>query len=504
MPRSTARALLAFSLAAATILASGPIAARAQLVADQPLTLEDTIAMALKKNFDLQMQAISNESQKESVNIARAVFDPTLTASITRNLSQQASNTSRLDGAQTQGPRSDNTTWRLGVSQLLGATNGTVSVSTNLTRAATNTTNALFNPQFGNGISVNLDQPLLRNAGSAAAKSNLERTKLGVTIANFNYTSQVLSLIASIESAYYNLVASRETLHIRQSSLELAVNLFEENKVKRATGTMIDLDVSSAELGVARARGTLVQAEQSVRDAEDNLLNLLNAGDYSVRPGPVKFENYTEGAPSFDTAYKLARDHYPQTQTQTETLKQLQIDLDTAKRNLLSDLRLTGSLGYTAKATNVGYGEAVSNLPDQHGNNWSLGLNYTLPWGRRADNARYRQAQLAFTSNKLRFDQLEQDLIRLVRVAVRTVETNLIAVEIAAQASALSEKQYAQQKSRFDAGLSTSRLVLQAQDDLEATRNTELNAKLTLRRAATELNRLQGTSLQRYRVQLPQ
>ena len=106
-------------------------------------------------------------------------------------------------------------------------------------------------------------------------------------------------------------------------------------------------------------------------------------------------------------------------------------------------------------------------------------------------------------SQKLRIDQLEQQLMVSVRTSVRSVETNLAAVEIASKATVLSEKQYEQQKARFDAGLSTSRAVLQAQDDLENTRFQELSAKVTLRRAAVELRRLEGTSIQRYGVQLP-
>ena len=75
-------------------------------------------------------------------------------------------------------------------------------------------------------------------------------------------------------------------------------------------------------------------------------------------------------------------------------------------------------------------------------------------------------------------------------------------LEIASKATELSLKQYELQKARFDAGLSTSRLVLQAQDDLEAARVNELAAKVTLRTSVAELNRLQGTSIQRFRVQL--
>jgi outer membrane protein TolC len=90
-----------------------------------------------------------------------------------------------------------------------------------------------------------------------------------------------------------------------------------------------------------------------------------------------------------------------------------------------------------------------------------------------------------------------------VRIAVRAVETNLVAVEIAQKATELATRQYEQQKARFDAGLSTSRIVLQFQDDLEAARNSELSAKLNLRRAVSELRRLEGTSLQRFKVEMP-
>ena len=187
-----------------------------------------------------------------------------------------------------------------------------------------------------------------------------------------------------------------------------------------------------------------------------------------------------------------------------ETLKQLTIDLETARRNTLPDLDLNATLGYSALATNRGYDQAISNLPRENGNNWQIGLNYSMPWGRQADKARYRIAQTNINSQKLRIDQLEQNLLVNVRSAVRAVETNLAAVEIAGKATELAARQYDQQKARFDAGLSTSRLVLLAQDDLETARFQELTARLALRRAAAELARLEGSSLERFRVQIPE
>ena len=265
-----------------------------------------------------------------------------------------------------------------------------------------------------------------------------------------------------------------------------------------------DLDVLSAEVGVANARRALVVAQQTVSDREDALLNLINLPEFDTRPGPVAFNDYTGDVPSFATSYKLARDRYPDSLSQQDTIKQFELDLIVARKNLQPTLSLDGSLGYTAKATRDGYNQAIANLPNDHGNNWSLGLSYSMPWGQKSDKANYRSTLATVKSQKVRLEQLEQNLVVNVRTAVRAVETNIVAVEIAAKATELSAKQYDLQKARFDAGLSTARLVLQAQEDLETARFNELAAKVALRQANTEVSRLEASSLQRYRVQLPQ
>jgi outer membrane protein len=517
MPRLSARALLALSLAAATAYAQAPAAGSTQTpaqppivgsneppAADKPFTLEDAIALALKKNFDLQISGYAVANAKDALAIQQAGFDPTITASGRKSVSQAASTTSTLEGTLSQGPRTDTTTMSVGATlPKIPVTNGSLSVNTNLSRSATNSRNALVNPSFGNGISANLNQPLLNGAGRFMAQSAVERARLGVNIASINYKSRVLTVISDTENAYYNLVAARETLRIRQLTFEYNQKLFEENQARRTTGVATDLDVLSAEVGVANARRGIVQAEQSVRDAEDRLLNLVNVPNFDVRVGPVSFDEYRDGAPSFATSYKQAREYYPDTMSTEEAIKQLKIDLETARRNQLPDLDLTASLGYTARATSAGYEQAIANMPNDHGNNWSVGLNYSMPWGKHADKARYRTAQTNLLSRQAQLEQLEQTLLVNVRTAVRAVEANLATVEIATKATELAARQYEQQKARYDAGLSTSRLVLLAQDDLENARFQELSARVTLRRAAAELHRLEGSSFQRFGVQLP-
>jgi len=496
MSRYLARAL------AALVLTLPLAPARAQTptppVTGQPLSIEECIALAMKKNFDLQIQGFTTEVAKENLVIAKTDFSPTLTASSNRSLTRGIQLIQQPDGTFLSRPRDVNSTdFSFGASERLAQTNGTVSLGTTLNRNSTGT------PRYSSGITGSINQPLLRNAGPTAAKSNIERTKIGVNIALLNYRSRVLTVIRDTENAYYNLVSARETIRIRQLTLDRNEVLFQENKARRATGVMTDLDVLSAEVGVANARRALVIAQQTVADREDALLALINQPEFDARPGPVAFDNFKGNVPSFAASYKLARDRYPDALSQQETIKQLEIDLATAKRNQLPTLNLTASLNYNTN--DQSYGSAFTNLAnDDHNDRRQFGLNYTMPWGLQADKARYRSAVLSRNSQKVRLDQLEQALVVNVRTAVRAVETNILAVDIAAKATELSARQYDLQKARFDAGLSTARLVLQAQEDLETARFNELAAKLALRQANAEVTRLEGSSIDRYRVQLPE
>jgi outer membrane protein TolC len=123
--------------------------------------------------------------------------------------------------------------------------------------------------------------------------------------------------------------------------------------------------------------------------------------------------------------------------------------------------------------------------------------------GQKSDKARERQSLATLSREQTRLRLIEQNIEVQVRSAVRSVETNLESVKIATLASNLSQRQYELEKAKFDAGLSTSRRVLEAQNDLETARISELQAKVTLHIATAALHRLEGSSLQRYAIQLP-
>ena len=117
-----------------------------------------------------------------------------------------------------------------------------------------------------------------------------------------------------------------------------------------------------------------------------------------------------------------------------------------------------------------------------------------------SDKARYRSAMASLRQQQTRLQQIEQNLLVNVRTAVRAVDTNRQSVEIVAKATELAQRQYELELARFKAGLSTSRQVLQTQDDLETARVNELQAIVNLRTAVANLHQLDSTSIARFHV----
>jgi outer membrane protein len=453
------------------------------------LTIEQCIARALEKNFDLKVETFSTDIARESLNVANAAFDPTFTASAQRSVTQ--------DAPAVDGTRSDTTDARVGVIQFL-ATGATVNLSASVDRSAGNFAAYAFNPVYNSDVALVVKQPLLRGAGIAYNRSLIERTRLGVTIAHLNFKSSVLQVVHDTEAAYYNLVFAREQRVVKQHSLALAERLFEENKTRKLTGVATDLDVLSAEVGIANANNGVVIAEQAVHNSEDTLIALIGQFEFDVDLGTVALVPYQEPSPSFDLSYKLARENQPDYIATQTTIKQLQLDAASAKSASRPTLDLGGSVGYNG--ADRSYRGAIDQVPNGDAHSWELDLSLSVPWGLHADRARYRSALASLRQQEVRLKSIEQNLLVKVRSAVRAVDTNTQSVEINRKATELATRQYELELARFKAGLSTSRVVLQVQDDLETARVNQLLAQVNQRIAIANLHQLESSSLQRYRI----
>lgn len=458
------------------------------------LTLEECIARALRKNFDLEVGRYNPTIAKDQIDVAKGFYEPQLAVTGSTGETKTVSATT---GASASSKTSD---LRVGVTQELYS--GTsLSASSSIDRSSTNPA-FIFNPAYDADLTLGVRQSLLRGFGTTIGKAPIERAKIGLDRANLDFQGQILEVIQSTENAYFNLAYARGDLAVREFSLALAQRLYDEAKTRRLTGVATDLDVLTGEVGVANARRALLQSGQTVKDRQDALLALIGQFELDAPVGVVRFSDAPATAPVYATSLAIARENQPEYLSAKAAIKQYQIDVRLAHDAAKPDLSVGAAVGLNG--TNRSSSSAYGDVFDRDNQAWQVDFAFNYPWGRGAERARERQSRATLSREESRLRQLEQFLEVNVRAAVRSVETNIESVRIASLASSLSQKQYELEKARFDAGLSTSRRVLEAQDDLETARVSELQARVELHTSIAALHRLEGTGLQQYAATVQQ
>jgi outer membrane protein TolC len=476
---------------------AAPVEVPAPEATGPTLTLQECVRLALARGFDLEIERQSLSIAQDNVPIARSTFLPILSATTGKSVARTAAE------ARAGLPASMSSTVDAGagVSQRL-ITGTQFSLDLNNNHFNTDPAIASLNPAYSSDVTLSVRQPLLKGFGTRLNSQVIRRAELGLNVADNNYESRALDVIQGTENAYYLVTGARDQLQVFRSSLQLAQALLSEAQSRRTAGMATGLDVLQAEVGVANARRSVLEAQRTVRASEDALTSLIGRFQFDTPLGPTRADEdaSSEPAPTIAQSYQLATERYPALRNARVTLEIAQLDVQFARNDLLPSVDLDLALGFNGNdSTRRG---SFSGITEPDGHTWQAGISITYPLGRVAEKARFRQTRYALTQAELIEKQLEQDVLVAVRNAVRDVETSRESVTIATQAADLAQRQYEAETDRFRAGLSTSRRVLEAQTDLESARVANLQARLDLQTARAALRRLEGTSLQRYGITL--
>jgi outer membrane protein len=480
-----------------------------------PVDLQNVVGVALGRNFTVRIQQDNVFEAVDAVDVQKAAFEPDFNFNANKQVAYQPANEVQASnpGTTTVAPgqgvspvtfftTATTTTLETAAFTLNDTlvTGGTVTAGYTLVRSDYDPVYTLPNPSFASTASIQVTQPLLKGAGTDYNRAALESARLGVRISNLNFKSTILTMVLNVETTYYNLLYQREQYKVQEEELKQAQQLLDENTQKRQTGTLTDLDVMNARAGVATAQNQLILDMQAVHNSEDSLLQLLGDRNFTTAVGEIQFPDVGEPEVSFARSYKLARDNGPSLAVAQATIEQFKLTALKAKRDALPELNVNGGLAYSSYAATAG--QSLTN--NWNGYNWTGGVTLNIPWGLKASRAEYHSALSQVHSQQIAYDQADQNLVVLVRADVRAVETSEASVRSSAENTRFNEKAYELTKAQFDAGLATSYLVLQAQNTLETARVSELQAKVSLLLAIANLRFLEGSSLQLYRINLPE
>jgi len=476
------------------------------------LTREEAIRMAVANNSALAASRYDPQISGERVAAAKAVFVPTLSSALERNhATTPSSNLFSGEDPLTTAYWSGSA----GVGQLLPWAGSSYNVSFNTVRTTTTNPLATFSPALTGALQAVFSQPLLRDRKTDNARAQLDITTREREISDLRLQEDIARTSADAESGYWALVAARASVDVQQRSLDLALELERTNRARVDVGQSPPLDLVAAQAEVAQRRENLIVARTTALQAEDVLRSIIfepgRSDFWTARIEAADAVPPAGPSPDVDTAVRRALNQRPDI---AEARKQIQID-DTnvllSKNQTLPDLRLqaaylTNGLGGTKlirtggfPGTIVGtektpFGTVLDQVITADFPTWSLGFTLTYPLGKSVEEANYARAKLERDQAQARVRNIELIAVRQVRDAALRLEQNRQRIETAEQGRTLAEQRVDAEQRRFEVGMSTSFLVIQAQRDLAEARNNELQAKLAYQLAVIAFETAQTTS----------
>jgi outer membrane protein TolC len=490
-------------LIAALVLTSWNARAQAPIAANQApaagelvtLTRDEAVQRALANNADLAALRFDPAISAERVAAARGAFVPTLSTALQRNSeSTPSSNLFSGDSAIATDFWSGGAT----VGQLL-PWGGTYDVSFNSARTSTTNPLTTFTPSLTSSIQAVFSQPLLRNFKTDAARAQLDLSLRSREIADLRLQESVARTSGDAETAYWSLVSARAAVAVQQRSLDLALELERTNRARVDVGQSPPLDLVTARAEVAQRRENLIVARTAALQAEDVLRALIfdptRTDFWNARLEPADAVPPAGAPPDVDAAVRRALAERPDI---AEARKQIQIGDTTvllSRNQTLPDLRLqatyvtnglggsrllrTGGFPGTVVGTeNTSFGTVLGQVFTSDFPTWTLGFTLNYPLGKSVEEANLARARLERDQSAARLRSVELVAVRQVRDAALRLEQNRQRIETAQLGRELAEQRLDAEQKRFEVGMSTSFLVIQAQRDLAVARNNELQASL--------------------------
>jgi outer membrane protein TolC len=472
------------------------------------LSMAEAVDRALAANVDLAQQRLRPPQAEERVKEAQGAYDVQLGV----NASYLSENLP-VDTALAGAPPLDTQTMDVGVSlERKLDTGGSVRLGFDSQRSSTNAAYALFDPAYRSGLSLRVQQPLLRDRAIDADRERLRRLRKEASAADLELQDVVSGIRAEVRRRYYDLIAAIDAHRASETSLELARALLTQNRSRVAAGAAGSLEIAEAEAEMATRLEDVIVADAAVRAAEDGLKRLILPRDaeaslWRARIVPTDPPSADRLDLDVEAAVTRALDGRLDIAAARRRVEAVEIsagflrDQSKARVDLVASYATAGldgtelirdTFGGPVRGTvSGGYGDAVRSAFGQDHRTWTVGVNVSHAIGNRRGKALAARGHLEQEDARAELRRLEMDVIAEVREAARGVETGFQRLEATRAAHALQVERLRAEERRREAGMSTTFLVTQAQRDLALAEVAEIRAVADYGKSLVELERVQ-------------
>lgn len=404
-----------------------------------------------------------------------------------------------------------------------------------------NATTALFNPIDTGSLQLGITQNLLNGFGLSVNKRAYHKAQNNLKSTDLQFKAQVIATVTNVVNLYWDLVQFNDDLKVKQQSLQLNTQLYEDNKKRADLGAIAPIDIIQAEADMKSSQQDVITEESQVLNQEMILKSVLTRSGLDnpavalariVPTDQVDVPSQEPVIPIQDLIAEAlaARPEVVQNQISLENAR---LDLLGTRNNLLPTLQAYANLSNAGQAGTItstpqpifdsqghvlgyrqlgpgdvnsflvgGYGTVLSQLFSRNFPNYSAGVQLTFQLRNRANQADMITSELQYRQSQIQDKQLHNSIKLNVMNAWTSLRNARAAYDTAVVARKLQDETLAGTRRKYELGTATILDVIISQRDATARQLAEADQRNQYQRAKTGLEQQLGKILDTYGVDL--
>jgi outer membrane protein TolC len=488
-------------------------------------------------NESVQAQMLEAEVSRRKSKAEVGIFEPTFTASYTRESNQRTNNVQQQAQQNGQGYFSErNNIYDFGLESLI-PTGGKIRLGYTLSDLGNNVnpyggliglnpTNHYWSKQYQTFVGVTFNQPLLKGGGLTPTLANIRLAAMESDIAFQQYRQQMMLTVFRAEGAYWNLYYAQSQVHFFDQSVIVAQNVLDDSREKLKAGQGAELDVLEAQSALALRNTKRNEALQNYYDAQGALQVLLGnpaplhhyydaLGNRQMRldtqppehlAGPnepvllvTDTPRETGPAISYADNFQAAFDLNPDYLIQSKKMEEERVRLGVAKNQLLPDLNFKTAYGYNGLALDAGSSWEMAQ--DQTFPSWLIGVELSFPLGGNIKGRNlYYASRLSLDEAYIRLKGVQTEIATGLNTGIQKANAWEQSIQSYQMVVHFNEELLKTQLERLKAGRVDGHKVLEVEADLLDARQELANALTQYQRALLQVELTVGSILKNHQL----
>ena len=460
------------------------------------LTIEESIKLALKNNFDVQIESQELENRISEVTKEKAYYIPWLEL--------KTSYSHENDTPDIAADSQDEHDYSAAIVQDLPL-GGVLSLSystgkTSISSYESEITRYRIGQDFMidsfiestiipgedihfSEVDLTYQQPLLKGGLAAPAFAEIKDARFDHDIQETIIDDLQINLVSEVKTAYYRLVRQQRATEINKEILAISDNILNLIHARFEMGRVAELESMSARVQRNKNRQAYLLSCQNLQVAQKTLQNLLGI-DLLIKANDNLEKEVS--IPNTNYVISTALQQNKQLLSIKQQIAKTELAVKVSKNQILPQVDLFASV------ISVGQGDSYSRAGNMKGKEYKAGLLISYPFNNIALTEDLKQTRRDLKKLKLRLKDQETKVINLSSQLVNELNLLQKRIDVYDEQLEITKERIDLALKAFNQGLIIASLLYDAQDDLFDAENLYLSVLLERIQKLSELQSLMG------------